>query len=142
MEAFEQARAQSKIDRTELVNFIYGGKERYEKYAKTIEILSSDNVFKDPSVFELSRHDLAGKVIEKTVKHGYPKFSGDARGIPDEVFFTDNIFPMGSVGAIMVSTVIDIMGTDEQKQEWLAGMRNNTIITTYAQTELAHGTDV
>lgn len=107
-----------------------------------MEITNKGDAFKDPSIFELSRHDLAAKVVEKSVKEVYPKFGGDGRGMPDEVFFTDNIFPMGSVGSIMVTTVIDIMGSDEQRKEWLTGIKNTSIITTYAQTELAHGSDV
>lgn len=50
--------------------------------------------------------------------------------------------PMGGIGFAMASKMIEMVGTTEQANEWLPRIQNYTILTSYSQTELGHGSDV
>jgi len=42
----------------------------------------------------------------------------------------------------MVGVTLDLMGTDEQRKKWLPRWSCGDYICAYAQTEMAHGSDV
>ena len=68
-----------------------------------------------PKIFEFSRHNLFDYVIKKTV-NSYMKpnpQSGDRRYQPKEMTLIDDVFRMGSVGSVMVTKLISLMGTEE-----------------------------
>lgn len=48
----------------------------------------------------------------------------------------------GSVHISMFYTAIDILGDEEQREQWLLKSASYDVIGCYAQTELAHGSDV
>ena len=51
------------------------------------------------------------------------------------------LYPV-SMHLLMFSVIIDLMATDEQKEQWMPKINNLNILGCYAQTEIGHGSDV
>lgn len=138
------ARNASKLNAQDLAAFFYGNAEKLEKVreirAQNI-ILGAAPTF---DILEMSRVDQIDHVIRKSVNVYFKNDlkSGNVLDIPKENLFGDSIMKMGSVGSFMVTKLITLMGSEEQKQEWMPQIEMGTIITSYVQTELGHGSDV
>ena len=61
---------------------------------------------------------------------------------PHELIASFNMEVVSSVSAIMIRPIIDVLGSEEQKKEWLPKLLAFRSIGCYAQTELGHGSDV
>ena len=144
MSKFEQARSKSKLNKTDLIEPVFGSHEHYNKLLaylhKFKSLASHEEHFK---FYELSREDqikysysFAAKLIENKM---FDFINGD---VPSEMNFYNNFEIPASVSNIMVRPVIDILGSDEQRKEWLPLIDAARCIGAYAQTELGHGSDV
>lgn len=132
------------FDKTELRNFYYGGQERYELIKSINSIRREKGGPYNPGQYDMSRQELIGYTIRKSVEGYFKPFKsgGYASEFPFELLSCSDIQMMGVVGALMTSKLIDIMTTDEQRNEWLPRMKDFTYIASYGQTELGHGSDV
>ncbi|OWF50076.1 peroxisomal acyl-coenzyme A oxidase 1-like [Mizuhopecten yessoensis] len=141
----ERERKRATFDRETLTNFLYGGaqKKQRRRYLKNA-------VFSDPEYQAMksrvfcSREELYALHLQK-----YSIF----RRIQENLNITDQeecfiirqaigpneYYAIGVHGFMFIPT-IQKLGTEEQKRKWLPLAENLTIIGTYAQTELGHGT--
>jgi acyl-CoA oxidase len=60
----------------------------------------------------------------------------------EEVLVTANFHFPGSIGMLMTTSLIRHTGTPDQVSNWMPKIESNDWFSCYAQTELAHGSDV
>lgn len=144
MSLLEQTRANASIKKEDLLETIFGSVEHYEKVkvhiSKLKSIMPAEEWFK---FYELSREDqikfgyrVAAALVERKM---FDFINGE---VPGEMNFYTNFEVPGSVSNVMVRPVIDILGSDEQKKQWLPLLDTGRCFGAYAQTELGHGSDV
>merc|ERR1712178_597666 len=61
--------------------------------------------------------------------------------LPDWINFNGKDW-IGAIGLIMCPPIIAYAGTKEQNEKWVHKINNGDYVTAYAQTEIAHGSDV
>ena len=142
-EILEAYRKKSKIDRDELALLVIRGKARWELYRSMDERLTQAGVETNLKVFEMSRVELCEEVM-KSSKLVYSNAKADLINV-NYVYETAsfwNIHLKGSVGTVMVVQLILALGTEEQKAIFLPDICSHRWATSYAQTEMGHGSDV
>jgi len=139
---FEDVRKRSGLCKEELRNYVFGGEERWRQVKTYINDIADTGFFRDPRICEMSRYDVIGKTIEKSVKELFPIPIKSHNDYPDEAYANDSILPIGGVGWLMVSKLIEVLGTEKQCQDWIHKIISHDWLASYAQTEIAHGTDV
>lgn len=91
--------------------------------------------FKDPSIRELSRADFLNDSYRKfytSILNPDLRTVTDNESLVAELYTIDNVFMPGSVGWMMTSTFIKVLGSPEQVSKWAPAIDNNTIICAYA----------
>ena len=140
----EKQRAKSKIDPTELAHLVYRGKERFQFVQNILNEAVKIGVVTAPEIYEMNRNEAfthAQKAVAKLRMHtDIDVFSEENSA--EEFFVATNFHSPGSVGAVMSSNIIKIMGTDEQVSQWYTKLAKNIWLCCYAQTELSTGSDV
>ncbi len=66
----------------------------------------------------------------------------EKENFPYELALFSNFEIVGSVSKFMVEPIVEVLGTNSQKEKWLPLLRSVRVIGAYAQTELGHGSDV
>lgn len=140
----EKQRAKSKIDPTELAYLVYRGKDRFEHVQNIFREAVKSGVAVNPRIYEMSRNEAfthAQKAVAQLrMQIDIDVFSEDQTA--EEFIVSTNFHAPGSVGAVMSSNIIKVMGTDEQINDWYTKLAKNIWLCCYAQTELATGSDV
>ena len=139
----EDQRKKSKIDPEELACLLYRGKDRFERVKQGWKLALEAAGPNSPLIYEMSRDQIFHYLHEKVSKLRNKIYPGLVE--QDEAcaeFFTLHNFQYpGSVGQYMVVQVLRTLGTDVQKQKWVAPILNNVFFACYAQTELSVGND-
>lgn len=79
------------------------------------------------------------KMLEKFIRSGKGDF---IRDVPIELVTSINFETAASVSNVMVKPIIEVLGSDQQKDYWMKLFDSFRCIGCYAQTELGHGSDV
>ena len=143
-EILESARSKSKIDPEELAALVYRGKHRYENLKGIFKQFISYGAVTNPNLYEMSRTEAYG-FSQKAVSNYRLHTDSDVlseESNSEEVTVALNYHSPGSIGAVMSSNVVKVMGTDEQVKEWYPKILKNVWLACYAQTELGTGSDV
>jgi len=140
---FEEERRKSNIDRRALTHLVIRGKERFELYKNMQQNVLSMGLMNSPEVYELSRSDL----FQRSMEHSYTIYKNvhvDNINLNYvyETVNSPNLHLKGSVGTVMVLQLILALGSEEQKKRWVEPIDKFKWATAYAQTEIAHGSDV
>ena len=147
MEKFELQRGKSNINREELTTFMLGGPGRRQFVQKVLGLLSKANAQTEKCIDELSREELFEYLLKMSTEVFWPSFMKEFPDFnhdsyPDEIFASLPYMSAGGIGYLMASKVIEMMGTPEQAAKYLPYLNTYTIMASYAQTELAVGSDV
>ena len=143
MENFIAARQRSKIDVKELALIIYDTPENYNRLIEYTERLKKDpGAWVMPmDVREMSREEIFRWNIESNVK--FRKLFPEIQMYDDNPVFMINIAAkIGAIGIAMVIPALEMMATQEQRDLWLEKLKTGEYSGAYAQTEMAHGSDV
>ena len=144
MSILPNERAKSNLKQHELIKLVYGSQKRFDEIIFHLngikKSLPQDAALK---YYEKSRMDkikysyevMSTEIMEKRI-------SVDYKGVPGELYHCYNIVLPGSVSNAMVRPLIALLGTEKQKSKWLPLLDTNRCIGAYAQTELAHGSDI
>ena len=131
----------------ELKELIYGSKENWEEITKIYKVISQDPLTKFcESETEMNRNE---KIIRNWQRIPRTRELVKEHNLrrPDYITFgpygiaSNNFYPM-SLSHGMFETVIKILGSDKQVEEYLEPTLSEEIIGWYAQTEIGHGSDV
>lgn len=114
--------------------YYHGDKDRLKTVRRYREERRLNGGVPSVDIFEFSRQEYMDYVIRKSVNSYFKKSndSGDATVHPLEMHFGDDVFKMGSIGSFMVTTLLKLMASDEQRNAWLPLITNNLIISSYA----------
>lgn len=139
--------ARATFDASELNALLRGGKRAVEARRALLARVAADPVLGE------GRLDDAFLSRAERLKKGLARMRRvHELGLPnDEAFTTTRLFREG--GALekaggfglhtgMFIPTLEMMGSDEQRAHWLPLARSCKILGTYAQTELAHGTNL
>ncbi|CAL4111558.1 unnamed protein product, partial [Meganyctiphanes norvegica] len=150
-----QERSNCRFNKEEITNFFDGGADKTEARRQLEEIVLSDPAFEDPIPPEyLSHEQMYENELRKSI-HLLHIFNTDERlakiapnGIKGMMYFYDRGLstaihkdgnPMSIHFAMFLPAIMG-QGNPEQQKEWLDLATAGSIIGTYAQTELGHGT--
>ena len=147
MELYKAELSKSLFNPMELRELIYGSKENCEQITKIYKVISSDPLTKFyPSETEMNRDEKIirnwqrmPRIRELVKQHNLRR--------PDYITFgpygiaSNSFYPM-SLSHGMFETVIKILGSDKQIEEYLERTLSEEIVGWYAQTEIGHGSDV
>jgi acyl-CoA oxidase len=141
-EQFIKARSKCKISPDELLTFIWGSKAIHTEVSDYANKVAANDLDYPPMLSERSRSDQISWMIKSTRK--YTEIMETDLGLkpPPDQILSDASRLLGGVGLGMTLPVIDLMGTDAQKQKWIHAIQAGDIVCCYGQTELAHGSDV
>ena len=139
MEAY---RSQSRIDSEKLVRYIHGGAHHYEKYRQILKECYEVGYEANLNVPEMSRHDAYNVVAELGEKLKKVKSLNFLEETPDYFLYLTNVHVRGGVGLLMSLHLVQVLGTEEQSKSWAPKIASREWVCCYAQTELAHGSDV
>lgn len=139
------ARENSKTNMEILQSFIFGSKEIHQRVLDIIKVVKDNFPAEELIKFtEMARKDqiaYAYKFKAVLMKHGIVDlFKND-----EKPHFSHDFFPIelpGGVSDIMSKNLIRILATDEQIAKWMPLLDAVRVVCAYAQTELAHGSDV
>lgn len=136
---FDQARAMSLINKKDLTNLIWTDKSTKEKVFNYWETLQKNDLFMSNKTEELSTWEMADHNIRYTQKW--------RKHIPRPDFANNEIIHehghlIGYVGLLMGLPCIELMSSEEQFSKWHEPTLKGDYILCYAQTELAHGSDI
>lgn len=128
-----------------LIPFIFGSREIYERVKKAIEVVKENFPIEEIIKFtELSRTEQviwAYKFRAILIKHGLTDFFKDDN-LPPQIHEFLPIEAPGGVSDVMVKPILRVLGTEKQIAQWMPLFDSYRVIGAYAQTELAHGSDV
>ncbi|KAH9489974.1 Peroxisomal acyl-coenzyme A oxidase 1 [Bulinus truncatus] len=139
------ARAQATFDPLQLTYFLYDGPEKTKRkrFLQNIAIKEcEEHGFKRSA--ELTREEQYDQAIRKTT-YAYRRVTELGLKDPVELYlFKEPIFPSEStpfgLHDSMFLPTLQKQGTDAQREKWVPLAKNYSILGTYAQTELGHGT--
>lgn len=144
MSILEKGREKARVTKADLTNLIYLSQDRLDsikfhlgEMKKTLP-QSEALKFYEKSRLEQVKH--AYEVLSKEIvaKRANPDYDV----IPPELYYYYNILMPGGVSVIMVRHLINVLGSDEQREKWIPLLDKYRCIGAYAQTELGHGSDV
>ena len=136
-----KARSTSQIDQRQLLILIHDSEENHKQLIDFMEKFHRNNFDLPRNITEYSRKDQITHILKNSanilktmdVDIGIKK-------IPDGYISFPPI--AGGVGLIATLPIINLSGSEEQKKEWIPRIQTGELIIAYAQTELAHGSDV
>ena len=146
MEDIARERANSKLDTEQITCLLHGGEFFLQRRRELRQIITSDPMLQRKGYDFLDRYekyDLTAKLSTYIIKHKLSQgnvthplervvFFREALGTTSPTDFAERIF----------FNVVSGQGTDEQKEKWLPLAGSGEILTSYAQTEMGHGTYV
>ncbi len=137
----QEERQRISFNLLELSSYIYGSKENYEKIKEGFRVLGEDPILRnDPSLLGKSRIELF-KIFAEKNKRVHELFNlTEGNNLHLHNHFSNQL--PGSIGILMFLPYIRYLGTEKQTAKWLEPTLRMEIIGTYAQTEMAHGSDV
>ena len=139
MEAY---RNQSKIDSQKLVRYIFGGAQHYEKYQQILKEAYAVGYEANLNLPEMSRLDAYNLVADQGERLKKVKSLNFLEEVPDYFLYMTNVHVRGGVGLLMSLHLVQVLGTEEQSKLWAPKIASREWVACYAQTELAHGSDV
>lgn len=134
----ERSGASFEIDA--LKRLVYGGELELQRRTRLLQIVHDEPEFQKKDKFFLSRSELYEKGLRMTAKlleliEKYKWSDEDIEIVFEEI---DQRLPIGLHLSMFVPT-IENQASEMQKEKWMPLIRNYSIIGTYAQTELGHG---
>ena len=145
-EEYKDARNASflkKVESRELTHLLYAGKAHWEEIQAIRKKKKELGYYMNHKVIEMSRDELMTYTVTEHFKKASVILKGKVLGeLPMEQVIDHNLHGVGSVGLLMSRKLIAMTGTEAQKAAWLPNLDNQVWLTCYAQTELAHGSDV
>ncbi|EGR29306.1 hypothetical protein IMG5_158840 [Ichthyophthirius multifiliis] len=139
---YQQELKNKSFDIEEMSNLIYEGKENLEQFKKYQETIANDPILRyDPQMLEISRKDHMKIYCQKTYRyHQLFNLSDNPNNKYQMLVFDDPL--QGSNHQTMFIPCLKQLASDEQQKKWLNDVLTLKIIGCYAQTELAHGSDI
>ncbi|KAI6190611.1 Acyl-CoA oxidase dehydrogenase and Acyl-CoA oxidase domain containing protein [Aphelenchoides bicaudatus] len=142
-------RQNARFNYLELSAFIHGGEQILKRRREILEFVESKSEFRDPIPIEfMSREQRYEEQARKAV--AMTEFATDA--IDGSDFFGEGMYYqsliMGrdlhamSLHYVMFLPTIQGQTDEQQLDEWLGSVISRSILGTYAQTELGHGTNL
>ena len=139
---FKTYRKKSALDPAKLGAFILGSSSEYTKFEyyskKFAEVVEAN-----PEIYEMSKEAVIDFNIKNSIKSKEIATINfvSAQALP--LFININFYTqsVGTVGRVMAVPLINLMGSESQKQAWLPSLQKSVWNACYAQTELSHGTD-
>ena len=140
----DNQRAKSKIEPLALATVLYRGRERFDKIQEALAQVAKVDAAYDPKLYELSRDQLYTETQRKSydLRMGTNVIPTDPRYPMPEITSLTNFHQPGSIGVMMVTSMLQVMADEDQYNEWYTRVRDSIIYAAYAQTEMATGTDV
>jgi acyl-CoA oxidase len=140
----EQARAKSDIDPVQLTHMLYRGKERSDLIQGLLSGMAQHGIKPNIDLYEMSRNEAYSyaQKAAMTFKAFNKVNIYDEINPLEEVLVTANFHFPGSIGMLMTTSLIRHTGTPEQVSNWMPKIEGSDWYACYAQTELAHGSDV
>ena len=140
----DNQRSKSKINPSALATVLYRGKERFDRIQDALAKVAQNEGGVDPRLYELSRDQLYTEVQRKSHKMRTEAYvvTTDPRFPMPEITSLTNFHLPGSIGVLMVTSILSIMADEDQYKDWYTRVRDSIIYAAYAQTELATGSDV
>ena len=135
-------RKNSNIDSKQLVSLLYNGEENYNKFINYMKKFEENDLDFPRAFSEQSRENQIIDTLWKTPQILKKMDVDFGVRLPPDPYFNDGSRTVGGVGLGMCLPIINLSGTDEQKNAWMPKIQSGQIICAYAQTELAHGSDV
>ena len=140
----DSVRQKTRLNQKDIIAYVHDSLERYQIKKNYYQRIRKD--FPQGELikfFEKSRLDQIKQgyeLTQKFINKGYlSKLDLEKEG--DAFKFTPFEMP-GGVSLLMVNPILRILGSKEQQEKWLPLLENVRVIGAYAQTELAHGSDV
>ncbi|KAF7732469.1 hypothetical protein EC973_003214 [Apophysomyces ossiformis] len=139
----ENARRKASFPVADMTRFLRGGAEAVENLEKVRAVIEKEPLFNKLNMIFMSRQEqlahavrVAERLIEIAEEHGW---SEEEFAIMADL--NDMLNPLSlHYGAFMA--VIKAQGTDQQIEKWYMAAKRHAIVGCYAQTELAHGSNV
>ena len=143
-EVLNSHRSLSKVDKEELADILYRGRDRFRYIKNIMNLLVEYGGGVNHLTPEASRV-VAYEMVQKTsynfrMRSMISIFEEEKPA--DEMFVSSNWQQPGSVGLLMGANVIKNTATDEQVKDWYPKLMNCEWHACYAQTELGTGSDV
>lgn len=143
-------RANCAFDQKELEIMLYGGAEVYDKCMQFVKIqakhpdeLGNNFKFREMTITE-KQTDLWRRI--RFVHQNYPELF-----LNDKIYeypyhswfeYIQGLMPGVGLNYSMFTSVIHVMGNEEQRAYWEPLLQSHKILGCYAQTELGHGSNV
>ena len=137
-----KSRKTSLIDPKQLLVQIYESEENYKQITDYMHKFYKHDFNFPENMLEQSRFDQLGEVLKKSANILKTMDIDFVSKLPPSPFLYHVPHIAGGVGLIAALPIINLSGSEEQKQMWVSRISTGEIITAYAQTELAHGSDV
>ena len=146
MEDIARERANSKLDTEQITCLILGGEFLVQRRREFRKIISSYPMLLRKGYDFLDReekYDLAVKLSTHIVKDILPQ-TDITDSLEKALFFRDALGPTSPIDFAerIFFNAVSGQGTEEQKEKWLPLVLSGKILTSYAQTEMGHGTFV
>ncbi|XP_069107205.1 peroxisomal acyl-coenzyme A oxidase 1-like [Argopecten irradians] len=138
-------RKKATFDRETLTDFIFGGAKKKQRRRELKNAIFSDPEYKTlkPWAFctreELNSTHLQKFSIIQRIEKTLNITGRDEAFTVRQAVCPNEYYGLGVHSHMFIPT-IEKLGTEEQKRKWLPLAKNFSIIGTYAQTELGHGT--
>ncbi|RKP06830.1 acyl-CoA dehydrogenase/oxidase [Thamnocephalis sphaerospora] len=137
------ARAQATFSVERLANYLYGGKQRRLHRDRILRIVEKDPVFSKSTRYyrSLEEQIAAGlaqsrRLVELRDQHGWNEAE-----FSQALTLVDDFLPI-TLHHILIKPLLRTQCTPKQQSRWLKDAEDWRIIGCYAQTELAHGSDL
>ncbi|KAG0723382.1 Peroxisomal acyl-coenzyme A oxidase 1 [Chionoecetes opilio] len=144
VEELRRERAGCSFNTEELTNILDGGKNITTRRREIEDLMCGDPVFKDEVPTEYLSHEdrytnEVRKVCHLTRKMAQHNISSRELGITSVTNLLRDGNPLALHQSMFTNAVLGL-ASPEQQRRWVSLAQNNTIIGTYVQTELGHGT--
>ncbi|KAF8513525.1 acyl-CoA dehydrogenase/oxidase C-terminal [Gautieria morchelliformis] len=145
VEDMRVARAQTTIDIDDVKHFlrISDGKEEWDRHSRMVQIISEDPVFDKSRRLHMARKELyfRGLAITKRLLDFQEKYHWSDQDVDAALAIIDEGIPLYLHHMAFLPVILS-QGSTEQVKTYGGLGRAHAILGAYAQTELAHGTQV
>ena len=144
-----EERAKLAFDQEELATFLVGGPERDADWKMISDIFGNDPEIRNHiGFYDMTPHemqeDLWKRINALFKKHKALFFERNIISYPytDWMGYFQGLLPGVGLTISMFRTSVENLASEEQKAKWLPQIKNLDILGCYAQTEIAHGSNV